>query len=215
MLITWLGQSCFKIQVKNDGQEITIVTDPFEGSVGLRAPSLGAEIVTVSHDHYDHNNLDAVRGTPFVVNTPGEYETKGVFIYGIPSWHDKVEGKEKGTNTIYRINAEDLSIVHLGDLGQATLTEEQKEKLSSVDVLLIPVGGGATLDGKDAAALVAELEPRIVIPMHYKIPGLKIDLDGLDKFIKNLGLKAETTDKLRIAKKDLPQEETKLYILTP
>ncbi len=212
MFINWLGQSCFKIQTKNDGTDITIVTDPYNGSIGLRAPSLGADIVTISHDHEDHNNLEAIRGETFAITTPGEYETKGIFVYGIPSWHEKEE--HKILNTIFRFKAEDLNVVHLGDLGQTTLTDEQIEKLNSVDVLLIPVGGRYTIDGKEAAALVRELEPRVVIPMHYKIPGLKIDLDGVETFVKQLGLKPETTDKLRVVKKELPQEETKLYILT-
>jgi L-ascorbate metabolism protein UlaG (beta-lactamase superfamily) len=214
MFISWLGQSCFKIQTKNNGNDITIVTDPYQGDIGLRAPSLGADIVTISHDHHDHNNTSAIRGESFVISGPGEYETKGIFVYGIPSWHDKTEGKDRGQNTIYRIAAEDLSIVHLGDLGQTKLTDEQLEKIGDIDVLLIPVGGVYTIDGKEAAELVSQLEPRIVIPMHYKIPGLKENIDGVDKFIKQLGLKAETTDKLRVVKKELPQEETKLVILT-
>jgi len=117
MQIQWLGQSCFKIQSKNSGQEITIVTDPYGDDVGLKPLKLQADIVTVSHDHHDHNNLDAIKGDSFIVHMPGEYETKGVFIYGIPAFHDNKEGKERGNIIIFKINTEDLTVAHLSDLG--------------------------------------------------------------------------------------------------
>lgn len=212
MTITWLGQSCFKIQDK----DATLVTDPYEASVGFKLPRLSADIVTVSHDHYDHNNVGAVsgvNGSPFVISSPGEYEVKGIFVYGIPSWHDKSEGKERGSNTIYRIQVEGISIVHLGDLGH-TLSEETIGKLEGVDILLIPVGGKWTIGAHEAVEVISELEPRIVIPMHYKIPGLKVDVESVDKFLKEMGAsKAEKLPKLKIARKDLPQEETKVIIL--
>lgn len=212
MTITWLGQSCFKIQDK----EITVIVDPYSNEVGFKLPRLAADIVSISHDHFDHNNVEAVSGTtgaPFVISGPGEYEVKGVFVYGIPSWHDKSEGKEKGSNTIYRIQMEGISVVHLGDLGH-TLSEEEVAKLDGVDILLVPVGGHFTVGGSEAAEVVSQLEPRIVIPMHYKIPGLKMDVDPVDKFLKEMGAsKAEKLPKLKIVKKDLPQEETKVVLL--
>jgi len=209
MYITWLGQSCFKIQ----GKEVTIVTDPHEPSLGLKLPRMNADIVTVSHDHYDHNNSGAISGHPIVINTPGEYEVKKVFIYGIPSWHDDKQGAERGNNTIYLFEFEELKIAHLGDLGCA-LTDEQLEKLEGADILMIPVGGVYTLNAKGAAQVISQIEPRIVIPMHYKVPGLKVNIDGVDKFSRELGAKkAESIDKLRIIKRDLPAEETKIIIL--
>lgn len=211
MQITWLGQSCFKIQ----GKDITVVNDPYDKSIGLKLPRLNADILTVSHDHYDHSNIEAVSGNPFVITTPGEYEIKGVFIYGIPSFHDNKQGVERGLNIIYLFEFEGLKIVHLGDLGHL-LTDEQLEKMGNIDILLVPIGGVYTINADQASEVISQIEPRIVIPMHYKIPGLKVNLDGINKFSKEMGIKeSEALDKLRITKKDLPQEETKVVILKP
>ncbi len=212
MTITWLGQSCFKIQTG----DVTLITDPYHQEVGFKLPRLTADIVTVSHDHFDHNNsegVSGVEGSPFLISSPGEFEIKGVFVYGIPFWHDKTEGKERGPDVAYRIEAEGISVAHLGDLGH-TLSEEQIEKLDGVDILLIPVGGKVTVGASEAVEIINEMEPRIVIPMHYKIPGLKVDVEPVDKFLKEMGAsKAERLPKLKISKKDLPQEETKLILL--
>lgn len=211
MYITWLGQACFKIQ----GREVTIITDPYDKQVGLTLPRLSADIVTVSHGHFDHNNTKAVSGQPFIINTPGEYEIKRVFIQGIPSVHDDKEGAERGNNIIFLLEFEEVKIAHLGDLGN-TLSDEQLDKLEGVDILLIPVGGVYTIDGKKAAEVVSQIEPRIIIPMHYKIPGLKVNLQTADKFCDEMGVKKNGEDnKLRITKKDLPVEETKVIILKP
>jgi len=212
MTITWLGHSCFKIQDK----EVTLITDPYDPSIGLKLPRIAADIVTISHDHSDHNNVAGVHGKvgePFVISGPGEYEVKDTFIYGIPFWHDKKEGEERGVSIAYRIEIEGISIAHLGDLGH-TLTEEQASKLDGVDILLIPVGGKYTIGAHEASEVINEIEPRIVIPMHYKIPGLKLDIDQVDKFLKEMGAsKAERLPKLKISKKDLPQEETRIILL--
>jgi len=210
MTITWLGHSCFKIEDK----EVRVITDPFDASVGLKVPRLETDIVTISHDHQDHNNLEAIKGNSFIIRGPGEYEVKNVFVYGIPSYHDKSEGKERGTNTIYLIEMEDIKIAHLGDLGQSSLTNEQLESLDGVDILMIPIGGIYTINAKEAVDIINQIEPRIVIPMHYKVPGLKINLDGLDKFCKEIGIcKKEAIDKLRITKKDLPVEEMEVLTM--
>lgn len=214
MQIQWLGQSCFKIQSKNSGQEITIITDPYGDDVGLKPLKIPADIVTISHDHHDHNNLDAIKGDSFIVHMPGEYETKGVFIYGIPAFHDNKEGRERGNIIMFKINTEDLTVAHLGDLGHE-LNDEQLDKLGNVDILLIPVGGNYTIDAKKATEIISAIEPRIVIPMHYQIPGLKSKLDSVEIFVKESGLPSEKMDKLKIAKKDLPAEETKIIILNP
>lgn len=216
MQIQWLGQSCFKIQSKNNGQEITIITDPYDDDIGLKSLKLQADIVTISHNHHDHNNLDAVGDDTFIISTPGEYETKGVFIYGLPAYHDSQEGKERGNIVIFKINTEDISLVHLSDLGH-DLSDELLDKIGNVDILLLPVGGTYTIDAKKASEIVSAIEPRIVIPMHYQIPGLKLKnkLDSVENFLKESGLPSETMDKLKIAKKDLPQDETKVIILNP
>ncbi len=217
MVIQWFGQACFEVRTKSGpNSEVTIVFDPYDPKIGLRLPKLNADIVAVSHDHYDHNNVAAVTGEPFVIKGPGEYEVKQTFIYGIPSWHDSTLGTERGPNTIYLLESEGLSLVHLGDFGQPELTPEQLEHIEGADILFIPVGGTYTVNAKQAGAIVSQVEPRLIIPMHYQVPGLKLSkpLDSVDRFIHELGLKPETTDKLKISLKDLPQEEMKLVVLT-
>ena len=214
MLITWLGQSCFKIQDKTGVDGVTLVTDPFDAKTGFKVPNFEADIVTISHDHHDHNNAQALRGQPFVIASAGEYDVKGVLVEGVESFHDKKYGQERGKNTIYRIEIDDITVVHLGDLGHI-LDNNQLEKLVGADILLIPVGGKFTIDAKEAVEIISQIEPRIIIPMHYKIKGLNADgdIDGVDKFIKELGIQPTEEEKLKISKKDLPQEDMELVIL--
>lgn len=216
MIITWQGHSCFKIQDKAGADGVTIVTDPFDKEVGLKVPNFEADIVTVSHQHHDHNNVGALRGQPFIIDCAGEYDFKGVLVEGVDSYHDDKHGEERGSNIIYRIEVDDISVTHLGDLGQ-TLDNSQIEKLAGTDVLLIPVGGKYTLDAKKAVEVISQIEPRIIIPMHYKTKDSKneqLNLDGVDKFIKELGLTPSYEEKLKISKKDLPAEDMELIILS-
>ncbi|MFH1255203.1 MAG: MBL fold metallo-hydrolase [bacterium] len=213
MYITWLGYSCFKFQDKIGSDGISLVTDPFSDDLGLKMPRFEADIVTVSHTHKDHGNTGAIRGNPFIIDTAGEYETKGVFIEGVESWHDDKSGAERGGNIIYRIEMEDISITHLGDLGHV-LESKQLEKLEGTDILLIPVGGKYTINAAKAVEVISQIEPRIVIPMHYKTAGVKFDIDGVEKFIKELGLNPRNEEKLKISKKDLPQEDMELVVLS-
>jgi L-ascorbate metabolism protein UlaG (beta-lactamase superfamily) len=218
MIITWQGHSCFKIQDKASSDGVTLVTDPFDKETAseesLKTPNFEADIVTVSHDHHDHNNVAALRGTPFVINCAGEYDSRGVLVEGIESYHDSQKGAERGNNVIYRIEIDDISVVHLGDLGDV-LDNSQLEKLVGTDVLLIPVGGRYTLDAKKAVEVISQIEPRLVIPMHYRTPGSKADdLDTVDKFVKEIGLTPSHEEKLKISKKDLPQEDMELVILS-
>lgn len=213
MIITWQGHSCFKIQDKIGPDGITVTTDPFDKKIGLKAPNFEADIVTVSHDHDDHNNVSALRGQPFVITSAGEYDIKGVMIEGIDSFHDDKEGKDRGLNIIYRIEMDDISLVHLGDLGQV-LNDAQLEKLAGTDILMIPVGGKYTLDAKQAVEVIAQIQPRIVIPMHYKVKDLKIDIEGVDKFVKELGVAPTYEEKLKISRKDLPSDDMELVILS-
>lgn len=212
MYITWLGHSCFKIQDKIGSDGVTITTDPFDKKLGLKPPAFESDIVTISHDHYDHNNHQALRGNPFIIKTAGEYDVKGVVIEGAESYHDERHGKERGVNIIYRIEIDGISVSHLGDLGHA-LDDKQLGVLAGTDILLIPVGGKYTIDAKKAVEVVSQIEPRIVIPMHYKLSGLKVDIDGVDKFIKEMGIKPTEEEKLKISKKELPQEDMELVVL--
>lgn len=217
MQIIWHGHSCFQIlTARNKGEQTSILIDPFSEEIGLRVPKLEADIVLISHDHYDHNNVKAVAGSPFIIAGPGEYEIKNVFIQGIPSWHDEKPGRERGENTIYTIEAEDLKLSHLGDFGQKELTGEQLEKIGEIDILMIPVGGIYTISAKEAIKLMSQIEPKITIPMHYALPKLKIKLEGVDKFLKILGVKKiEPLNKLSIKKKDISPEEAKIIVLNP
>ncbi len=216
--IYWAGQSCFEISVSNSkDHEANIVIDPFDEKTGLKVPKLSGDIVMVTHDHHDHNNIKAVDGSPFVVKGPGEYEVKGVFIQGIPAFHDDVQGKEKGRNTIYVFEAEDMRFCHLGDLGQKALTDEQLEKIDSVDVLMIPVGdGGYTIDSQAAQKIISQIEPLIVIPMHYALPKAEQDLDGVDKFLKTMGKpNIAPIDKLVVKSSTLPKDTMEIVVLQP
>ena len=217
MNIIWHGQSCFEIiTARNKNGQILIVIDPFSEELGLRLPKIEADILLVTHCHYDHNNIKAVSGNPFIINGPGEYEVKNIFSQGIHSWHDDKEGRERGENTIYTLEAEDLKLCHLGDFGQKELTEEQLEKIGDIDVLMIPVGGVYTISAREALKIMSQIEPRIVIPMHYQIPKLKEKLEGLDKFLKVLGIKSIIPEnKLSIKKKDISPEEAKIIVLKP
>lgn len=206
--ISWYGQACFKIKGKN----ATVVLDPFDGEfTGLKVPKLEADIVCVSHDHGDHNNTSAVGSVagakPFVINGPGEYEISGINITGINSDHDDKEGTERGKNTIFQVTVDEVNIVHLGDLGQKKLTQSQIEALSGCDVLMIPVGGVYTIEAKDAPDIIASLEPKIVVPMHYKIDSLKFDLAPVSEFLKAMGKEmSEKLSKLSVSHDRLPEE---------
>lgn len=209
MDIYWLGQACFKLKGKNS----TVLIDPYDANfTGLKLPKdLSADIVLSTHEHEDHNNTQAV-GTvdghePMVFKESGEYEVSGVIITGISSFHDNTQGSERGLNTIFHIILDGLNIVHLGDLGQSKLTEEQIAQISETDILLVPVGSIYTIDGKGASDVVAQLEPKIIIPMHYKIEGLKFELEGVEKFLKEMGVENVVAQpKLLITKDKLPEE---------
>lgn len=211
MTITWYGHSCFRLESK----DISLLTDPFSSEIGLRPPKIKDDIVLVSHQHYDHNNTEGRPQESFLAEGPGEYEIKGVSIKGIQSFHDKSQGRERGLNTIYVIKMEDMILAHLGDFGEEKLSEEQVEKIGDIDILMIPVGGVYTINFKEAVGVIHQVEPKIIIPMHYKIEGLKIDIDGPEKFLKEMSLTPEKVEKsYKVQSKNLPAEEMKLVLFS-
>lgn len=207
MEIHWLGHSCFQLQ----GRGVTLIADPFSPqtiSATGGASSLGkvaASIVTISHDHPGHNYAVGVEGNPRVVRGPGEYEVSDVLITGIASYHDNERGKQLGRNTIYIIHMDDIVICHLGDLGHR-LQEEQLEEAADADVLLIPISGQHTINAAQAAEVISQVEPRIVIPMHYHSAAEGAP-DPLDKFSREMGLETlRRQSKLSISRTMLPAE---------
>ncbi|MBI2854797.1 MAG: MBL fold metallo-hydrolase [Chloroflexi bacterium] len=184
MDIYWLGHSCFRIK----GKSVTIVIDPYGPETGYNLPKLEANLVIVTHQHPGHSNVGAVSGEPKVVTGPGEYETSGVFITGVASFHDDKGGQLRGKNTVYRIEIDGLSLCHMGDLGHV-LSSKTAGELGRVDVLLLPVGGVTTIDATGAAEVMRRLEPRIVVPMHYKTAVSRAELNGVDKFLKEVVVK--------------------------
>lgn len=210
MTITWFGQACFRVE----GKDVRVLIDPFDKKIGLRTPRIHDEIVLVTHDHYDHNSSEGAGPESFIVRGPGEYEKSGVQIVGIQSYHDNEEGAKRGLNTIYVVKFEEITLCHLGDLGQHQLTDEQIETIGGVDILMVPIGGTYTIDGKEAVGIVKQIEPKIIIPMHYKVPGLTVDLEGPQKFFKEIGLKPEEVETLKVNAKSLPEEEMKLITFT-
>ena len=209
MEIIWYGHSCFRLRAK----EGTVVTDPFSKEIGYNLPRLTADIVTISHDHPGHNNAAAIKGNPRIIKNPGEYEVKGIFIFGVQTYHDRRKGRDRGGNTVYIFEMEGLSIGHLGDLGHIP-TQDQMDLLSDLDILLIPVGGKSTLNAAMAAEVINLIEPRIVIPMHYRTPQVKMKLDSVDIFLKEMGVKAgEPPPSLKVTPSSLP-EDTQIVLLS-
>lgn len=217
--IYWAGQSCFEIEVSNSkDHQANIVIDPFDQETGIKVPNLSADILLVTHNHHDHNNVKAVKGEYFLVSGPGEYEVKGVFVQGIPSFHDDQNGKVKGQNTIYTIEAEDMKICHLGDIGQKELTDEQIDKIGTVDVLMIPVGGEYTISSVEATKIISQIEPKIVIPMHYDLPKINAKLDSVEKFLKAMGKNAGSIvpqEKFLAKESTMPKEGMEIVVLQP
>ncbi|MBI4300384.1 MAG: MBL fold metallo-hydrolase [Chloroflexi bacterium] len=209
MEITWLGHSCFRLR----GRDATVITDPYDKSIGYSLGKPSAQIVTVSHDHPGHNAVSNVGGSPQVLLGPGEYEIARVLITGIRTFHDAEQGKKRGKNTVYLIAMDELTICHLGDLGHVP-TAEQVEALSNVDILMTPVGGESTIDAAGAAEVANLLEPKVIIPMHYKTQATDRNLEPLDRFLKEMGLKeVEPQPRLSITKATLPHE-TQVVVLS-
>jgi len=208
MEVSYLGHSCFEIKERR-GQAglVTVVIDPFDpNETGLvLKKGVTADVLLVTHDHFDHNFVSGVSGSPYVISGPGEYEVKGVKVLGIKSWHDEESGGRRGKNTIYSFVIGGVSFCHLGDLG-TTLTDAQIEEIGKVDVLFIPVGGVYTVDPKKAVEVATQLEPLVVVPMHYKASGKNEVLHDVSEFVREFGKPQKTEASLKITKESLPLE---------
>lgn len=200
-----MGHSSFRLK----GKEVSVITDPYKATVGMKFPKTEAEVVTISHQHDDHNNVEGVGGSPFIIDSPGEYEVRGASVFGTATFHDDTNGTQRGKNTTFVIEIDEIKVCHLGDLGHK-LTEAQVEEINSVDILLVPVGGGFTIGPKEAAEVVAQLEPKIVIPMHFNMPELSQEtfgkLSGVEEFLKEMGVEKIVAPKLVMTKDKIPGE---------
>jgi L-ascorbate metabolism protein UlaG (beta-lactamase superfamily) len=218
MQIEYCGHSCFKFSTKPlaDQDKVTAVIDPFGKKLGIKPPRGNADLVLVTHEHYDHNDTSSLKGDFFLINNPGEYSFRGISIIGLQTYHDDQGGKLRGLNTIYIIESEDFRICHLGDLGHL-LEKNQLDKIGEVDVLMVPVGGKYTIGPQEAVKIMRSIEPSMVIAMHYNVPGLKVEgLGGVDDFYKELGVKPqEKLTKLKLKKGKLEEGETDVVELTP
>lgn len=218
MMLQWYGYGCFKIT--STGAETTVIIDPFDPTVlGPKLSRLSADLLVLSSNRPAHGYADAVKQTdknnPFIISTPGEYEVKGVFIYGVEAAKKNSNSKKSEETTLFSLNVDGVRIGHLGDIDR-TLTESELDRLGPIDILLLPVGGGEALDPKTAHEVLDQIEPRIVIPMEYKVPGIKKDLVEANAFLKEYGIKnPESFDKFKMQKKDLPVDEIQVIMLTP
>lgn len=200
MKIKWLGHASFLIET----QEKRIITDPFDEKTGYQVLPQAVDIATISHEHWDHNAVHVLLGNPQVIRGPGNFDLNGISIKGIHSFHDKNQGKNRGSNTMYKISSEGINLLHLGDLGQI-LTSDQLKDLDNVDILLIPVGGNYTIDAGDALTVVKQINPRIVVPMHFKTPHVTINLAPVEAFTCQFD-RCVKKSQLELNKEDLNQE---------
>lgn len=217
MTITYYGHSCFRVKGKNG----TVIFDPYSSAVGWPLPTLSADVVVSSHDHFDHNAIDAIKPTTrrekvFSITKAGEYEIGGISVFSVKTFHDDQEGVQRGENLVSTILMDHLRITHLGDLGHL-LDASQQEQIGTTDILLIPIGGVFTLNPDQAVKVIHLLEPSVVIPMHYKTekhdPKLFVELATVQDFLKAYSVEAAPQPMLDISLERLP-EETSVVILT-
>lgn len=207
MNVSWLGYRAVRLE----GKEGSVLIDPHSKEVGVRAPRLRDDLIL--------SEWGALPGAPendsFIVTGPGEYERKGIAVRGVLTYRDDAQGNEQGLNTAYVVRVEDMTVCHLGALGQKELTGDQLDAIGDVDVLVLPVGGHGVLDASAATRIVSQVEPKVVIPVQYAVSGKPYDADTVEKFTKEVGLDAENIEKLKLARKSLPVDETHLYVLKP
>ncbi len=212
MKIRYLGHSAFQL-IESTGT--TIVTDPYSSALGSEMPEVSADAVTVSHHHYDHDAADKVGGNPLVIDKEGSYELDGVDINSIKSFHDPEGGRLRGENIIFKFSMDGIEVCHLGDIGEECSTE-LIEALLPVDVLLIPVGGTYTIDAEQAKEYVDRIMPDIVIPMHYREKGKKLDVDRVEEFTDLFEEEEVETDggsEIDISREDLGGDSTRVIVM--
>lgn len=210
MEITWYGHSCFRIMERGVA---SIVTDPYDESLGYGLPRLKADIVTISHEAPGHSAAEMVKGYRHVLDRPGEYEISGVFITGIATYDTEKPPEETRYNVIYVFDFDGVTLCHLGDLDHVP-GQAQIEALGPVDVLLVPVGGGGGLSSGQAAEVISLIEPSMIVPMHYQTADVNVALDPLDKFLKEMGATApeELEASLKVTRSSL-SDETQIVVL--
>ena len=211
MKIRYLGHSCFLL---TESTGTRILTDPY-GDVGFRMPRVEADVVSVSHGHYDHNNVKAVGGNPVVLDKEGQYEVGGVEIIAVKSYHDNANGEERGENLIFKFRLDGIEVCQLGDLGEEC-SSSLIEMLLPVHVLLIPVGGKYTIDSEQAKEYVDRIMPSIVIPMHYKSKGLSLDIDKPDAFLSEFeeeDVEETGASEIELTRDDIDEETTKIILM--
>ncbi|MFH1622659.1 MAG: MBL fold metallo-hydrolase, partial [Candidatus Omnitrophota bacterium] len=215
MIIEWLGHSAFLITSKKD---IKIITDPYQsgsygGAVSYDPIKLSPDIVTISHSHPDHSYIDSLGGKPEVINKEGKFNIKGVSIKGITAYHDEQKGNARGNNIIFSFNIDDISVVHLGDLGHQ-IDEELTKNIYGTDVLLVPVGGVFTINAKQAQALINRVNPKITIPMHFKTEKLGFGIDSVGSFLRNTNFAIERIDACSVSiDKNTLGQDNKMIVL--
>ena len=210
MKIEYLGHSCFKLTASTG---MSVVCDPYSGEIGYSMPQITADAVTISHHHFDHDYLGNINNNPVVLDREGSFDLNGVQINSVKSYHDDYQGKKRGENLIFKFLMDGITVCHLGDLGEKP-SDRLTEKISEVDVLLIPVGGNYTIDAKTAKTYVDKIKPQIVIPMHYRTFDCKIDIDKIDEFLKLFDKDSITEeDCLEISKNGLGNERLKIIVL--
>ncbi|MEA2054417.1 MAG: MBL fold metallo-hydrolase [Candidatus Thermoplasmatota archaeon] len=209
--IRWHGHACFEIS-----NDLIIVTDPHDGSsIGIRPPNVKADVVLVSHDHYDHNKVKAVGKEGTKVIRGGNENIDGIEISSLKAYHDKEEGKRRGEITIFKFTIEGTTFCHLGDLGHA-IDDDSAEKIGNVDILFVPIGGVFTIDGKEALEVCKKIKPKVIVPMHYKVGGLSIPIERIDAFLDNARKYYEirhVANEIEIESDDLPVEE-EIWVFT-
>lgn len=212
MKLTWLGHSSFRLE---ESTGTTVVTDPYHSDIGYELPNVEADVVTVSHSHRDHNNIEAVAGNPTVINRAGAYEIGGVHMLAHRTHHDDKKGAERGDNLVFKFRMDGVDLCHMGDIGEEC-NAMLVEALMPVNVLMIPIGGNYTIDAAQAKEYVDKLMPDVVIPMHYKTKDLDMDIDKLNEFVNlfdDENVVYQDSSTVEFDRADFDGEQTKIFVL--